>query len=304
MIYPIIAANLKNYIDLSGKAEELTPEKSVFQLSIGGKKEKTGWHYIVQDGSCQFKRGLYTGEIFIDWNDEFKYKEKSKKQIKQETTPDYEVTFKSGDEFESFAASAAAFVCGKSSKKPKVHGTKLSGTRCVPSVFDQLLIECVGLQSAEAIDAGDDELIGFAVRMALYALAEEFNLLLKDGDETLKAFAAGSRRSYFFDTAEGNKGTWLTVQSGVCKVTANQGSRLPALCGLSFADNASALRFVYGSSGPVSSVNDSLSRDDLFDLAYSFRGASTYGSDVDQASVRATFRECCLKAAGKMANGK
>ena len=290
MINAIIAANLKNYIDLSGRAEELTPEKSVFQLSIG-KKEKTGCHYIVQDGVCQFKRGLYTGEIFIDWNDEFKYKEKSKKQIKQETTPDYEVNFKDEAEFEAFVNAAGEYMCGRSSKAPKTRGSRLSGSHCSPGVFDELLVECAGLQTSAAVNISDAVLLGFSARMALFGLAEEFNILLKDGDETLKSFAQGQRRSYFFDTAGNDKSTWLTVQSGLCKVTANQGTRLPALCGLEFQDDVSALRFVYGACEDISSA---------FDNAYVFRGASTYGSGIDEAAVRASFKECCVKAAGNI----
>ncbi|MBO4327740.1 MAG: hypothetical protein J5950_10755 [Clostridia bacterium] len=292
MIYAIAAANLKNYIDLCGRAGDLTPEKSVFQVSVG-KKDKAGWHYIVQDGVCQFKRGLYTGEIFIDWNDEYKYKEKSKKQIKQETTPDYEVSFKDEAEFDAFAAAARDYVCGKSSKRPKVRGSKLSGARCVTGVFDEILTECIGLQSADAADVSDAEKLGYAARMALFAIAEEINLMLKDGDPDVKAFAEGERRSFFFDTAGGGKGTWLTVHSGLGKVTPNQGTRLPALCGLEFPDDRSAVLFVYGSA-------DQASAGEAFDNAYSFRGASTYGSGIDTDAVRSQFRLCCLKAVANL----
>ena len=175
MIYEVIAANLKNYIDATGAAKELTPEKSVFQISIGGKKEMYGWHYIVYEGDCQFKRGLYTGEIFIDWNDEFKYREKSKKQIIRETTPDYEVNFKDNAEFEAFVKAAGQYVFS-GGRKPKIRGSKLKGTKCDVGEFDDVLTRCFALQSDSALSVTDNDDRRLAARMALFSLAEAIKI--------------------------------------------------------------------------------------------------------------------------------
>ena len=287
MLYEVIAANLKNYIDAVGAAAELTPEKSVFQISVGAKGKKYGWHYIVYDGDCQFKRGLYTGEIFIDWNDEFKYREKSKKQIIRETTPDYEVVFKDEAEFAAFIEAAGKYVVS-GGKKPKIKGSKLSGTKCDAAAFGDALIRCAALQSDGAVSLTDNEDKRLAARMALYSLAESVKILCRDRNAAACAFASGSRRSFFFDTAEGGRATWLTVHDGLVKVTANQGTRLPALCGLEFDSDDSAIAFVHGDRPDVQKI---------FDSAYRFRGAATYGIDADDGSIRQGFREVCLAAA-------
>jgi hypothetical protein len=289
MINDILAANLKYYIDLTGAAEKLTPEKSVFQISVKNKKEKTGWHYIINEGKCLFKRGIYTGEIFIDWNDEFKYKEKSKKQIKLETTPDYEVIFKDEKDLEEFVDAAAAFVQGVS-KRPKLKSSKLSGSKCRGDIFEETLIECFGSQKLSVLKTGNKDLIASASRMALYALAEAFNHQLKNGDEAFVRFASGSRKSYFFGAA-GEDSVWLTTQDGLAKVTPNQGTRLPPLCGLEFRDRDDVLNFVYGDS-----------KERGFGSAYVFKGAATYGSGIDTESLKRSFMECCLKAADSLKN--
>ena len=292
MIYEVIAANLKNYIDATGAAKELTPEKSVFQISIGGKKEMYGWHYIVYEGDCQFKRGLYTGEIFIDWNDEFKYREKSKKQIIRETTPDYEVNFKDNAEFEAFVKAAGQYVFS-GGRKPKIRGSKLKGTKCDVGEFDDVLTRCFALQSDSALSVTDNDDRRLAARMALFSLAEAIKILGNQGDAAVRAFAAGSRRSFYFDTAEGGRATWLTVHDGLIKVTANQGTRLPALCGLEFDSDDSVLRFVHG----VFEQGDRPDVQKSFDPAYRFRGAATYGIDADDGSITQGFREVCVAAA-------
>ena len=292
MIYEVIAANLKNYIDATGAAQELTPEKSVFQLSVGGKKDKYGWHFIVYDGDCQFKRGLYSGEIFIDWNDEFKYREKSKKQIIRETTPDYEVNFKDGAEFEAFVAAAGQYLTA-GGKKPKLRGSKLSGAKCDIGEFGDVLIRCFALQSATALSFADNDDKRLAARMALFSLAEAIKILGREGNDVVREFAAGSRRSFFFDTAEGGRATWLTVHDGLIKVTANQGTRLPALCGLEFDSDESALRFVHS----FFEQGDRPDVQKLFEAAYRFKGAATYGIDADDGSIEKGFREVCIAAA-------
>ena len=289
MINDILAANLKYYIDLTGAAEKLTPEKSVFQISIKSKKEKTGWHYIVNDGKCMFKRGIYTGEIFIDWNDEFKYKEKSKKQIKLETTPDYEVIFKDEKEFVEFANAAAAYAAG-GSKRPRLKSSKLSGSRCRGDIFEDTLIDCFGLQNRSVLKAGNADMISVSSRMALYALAEAFNYQLKNGNDEFVSFAAGSRKSYFFGAA-GEDSVWLTTQDGLAKVTPNQGTRLPPLCGLEFLNRSDVLEFVYGDSKEAG-----------FGSAYVYKGAATYGSGTDTKALKESFMKCCLLAADAVRN--
>ncbi len=284
MVLEIVAANFVNYTDAAGGADRLSPEKSVFQISIGGNRSREGWHYVVNDGKCSFRRGLYTGEIFIDWNDEYKYKDKSKKQIKLETTPDYEISFRDGGSFYEYAEACASYVCADG-RLPKCRGRKLSGSRCVPSEFEKLFAESTGLQSAAASSLNDPEKLKLAARMAMFALAQAFNILAKSDDHLFKTFASGVRRSYFFSVSGGGRDTWLTVQSGLCKVTANQGTRLPAFSGLEFANDAAAVEFVYR--------DHSGSR---FDDAFLFKGAETYGSGIDEEAARSAFKDCCLKA--------
>lgn len=284
MIYDIVAADLKYYIDASGIAEELTPEKSIFQISVGPKKDKYGWHYILNDGSCQFKRGLYTGGIFIDWNDEYKYKQKSKKQIKLETTPDYEIIFKNEQELETFVEGSIKYISGVSDKKPKIRSDKLSGSKCRCEAFNEAFIESSGMMSDNIVRSGDGNKIKVASNMALYNLAEAFNYLLKQGDETLAHFASGSRRSYFFGI-EGEDPVWITTQDGLGKVTANQGTKLPPLCGLEFSETNDAIKFVYGDAGI-----------DIFDRAFVYKGAAIYGAGLDEKSIRDSFYECCKTA--------
>ena len=286
MLFEVIAANLKNYIDAAGRAEELSPEKAVFQISIGGKKDKYGWHYVVNGNDCQFRRGLFTGEIFIDWNDEFKYRVKSKKQIMRETTPDYDVVFKDEAEFASFVKAAGQYVSA-GGRKPKLKGSKLSGSRCDTGEFGDVLITGAGLQTAFAAKLKSADESRIAARMALFALAEAIKVLARDGVKKVSAFAAGIRRSFFFDTVEGGRSTWLTAHEDLIKVTANQGTRLPALCGLEFRDDAAVLEFVYG---------DPAGRSARFDDAYRFKGAATYGIDADDGSIKASFREVCIAA--------
>ena len=188
----------------------------------------------------------------------------------------------------AFAATgclAGKYMSGESSKKPKFKGSKLSGSKCFPAVFDNLLTECAGLQSPHVLSLRDADLSPVAVRMALFALAEAFNILLKEGTETFRTFAEGDRRSYFFDTAKKERQIWVTVQGGLLKVTANQGTKLPALCGLEFENNQDALSFVYGD---VS--------ENLFDKAYIFCGSSVYGDGLDRDGIRKAFRDCCLEA--------
>jgi len=290
MINEILAVNVKHYIEEAGLTEDLSPERSIFQLTVGSKDAKESWHYSLNSEQFLFKRGAYTGEIFIDWEDEYKYKQKSRKQIKMETTPDYELVFKTAEEFKKFCEQAGKYVSsGDPKQRPKLKGKKLSGAKCDTKAFDEAFIQGIGLQFASApMQDADDELI--AARMKLFALAETFNLKAKAGSEKFVHFAATPRRSYYFlvNTPEGKQtGSWLTVQDGLCKVTYNQGTRLPPLCGLEFETTEAAVNGLAAGAGELRSVLEN---------AFTFKGAHTYGSDIDPETVKQEFLDCCMEA--------
>lgn len=290
MIGEILAVNVKHYIDEAKLAPGLSPERSVFQLTLGGGDEKESWHYLLNDDRLLFKRGGYTGEIFIDWDEEYKYKQKSRKQIRMETTPDYELVFKNSGEFAKFCVQAGEYAeSGEPKSRPKLKGRKLSGTKCDAKAFDEAFIKGIGLQFARApMHSSEDELI--AAKLKLFSLAETFNLKAKQGAERFKQFASTPRRSFYFLVTgpDGRQtGSWLTVQDGLCKVTYDQGTRLPPLCGLEFKTTEAAVNGLAEGADRIRSV---------LEAAFTFKGAQTYGSGIDPEAIKQEFIECCVEA--------
>lgn len=285
MINEVVIANIKNLIDAMGVQEDLTPEKSIFQVSIGRKENKYGWHFSVFEGTCLFKRGLYTGDVVIDWNEEFKFKEKSRKQILKETTPDFEINFKTEEKWNIFIEKCLAYSAG-SGKMPFAKGSKRRGSKCEGKFFSQLLTYTVILLAGGKlpfdIAEGEDN-DKTAARMILNAIPEGINYLAKNGNEDFMAFLSGSRKSYFFEVKNADVSTWFTVQDGIGKVTANQGTRLPAFCGACFDDYKNVIDWF-------------CSENNLPDEVYSFRGAATYGNPQNTDEIKKNFTDTVNKA--------
>ncbi len=250
MLHQVYIANIKNIIDSYGEnAPRWQNESFVLQVSAGKGSAAEGWHFTVRNGNWTFHTGLYQGEIFIDWNDEYKYKDKSKKQIEQETTPDCEIHFRTRKDLDRWAEAAANTSADKI-KAPKAKGRlNAAEKRC----FQQLLCDAYHLQMSTFLTDREKET---AARLLLYILPSVINICGKEGDRDIINFMDGSRRSYAFEVKNLPAcSAWLTVAGGKGKITSGQGTKLPIYFSLAFDSPDEAIFYFHGTEDFRTEIN-------------------------------------------------